>query len=147
MAEKKKILSRRAMLGGVVGGGAVAAAAAKTGLTDLSGATSTFSRTFTSPYFSLARADHTAWAAEVGKKLSVQNGPTLKIASVETFASYGETDGLIRSRAFLVNLQATTSGRIAGNAIYNVTHPTYGTFELYLVTSPSSPTFAQAVFN
>ena len=147
MAEKTKSLSRRAMLGGVVGGGAIAAAAAKTGLTDLSSATSTFSRTFTSPFFSLERADHKAWAAEVGKTLAVQSGPTLRIASVETFVRYGETDGLIRSRAFVVNLQAITSGRIVGDTIQRVTHPTYGSFDLFLVTSPSHPTFAQAVFN
>ena len=147
MAEKTKSLSRRAMLGGVVGGGAIAAAAAKSGLADLGSVTNSFSRGFTSPYLSLERADHKAWAAEVGKTLAVDGGPSLRIASVETFVRYGETDGLIRSRAFLVNLQATTSGRIAGDTIYRVTHPTNGSFNLYLVTSPLHPTFAQAVFN
>lgn len=145
MAEQTKSLSRRAMLGGAVGGVAIAAAAAKTGLTDT--ATETFASSFSSPFFSLERADHTAWAAEIGKTLAVEGGPTLRIASVETFVSYGETEGLIRSRAFLVNLQATTTGRITGNTIYRVTHKRYGTFNLYLVTSPQHPTFAQAVFN
>ena len=145
MAETTKSLSRRAMLGGVVGGGAIAAAAAKTGLTD--SVTQTFTSSFTSPSFSLETADHTAWAAEVGKTLSVEGGPTLRIASVETFVGYGATAGLIRSRAFLVNLQATTTGRIVGNTLYRVTHKRYGTFNLYLVTSPQHPTFAQAVFN
>lgn len=146
MAESKKSLSRRAMLGGVVGGGAVVAAAAKTGLTSVSSVDS-FARNFTSPYLSLERADHKAWAAEVGKVLTVDGGPSLRIASVETFVRYGETAGLIRSCAFLVNLQATTSGRIVGNTIYRVTHPTNGSFNLFLVTSPLYPTFAQAVFN
>jgi len=145
MAEKRKSLSRRAMLGGVVGGGAIVTAAAKSGLTD--SVTGTFSRGFSSPYFSLELADHKAWGAEVGNTLAVQDGPTLRIASVETFVRYGETDGLIRSRAFLVNLEAVTSGRITGNAIHRVTHPTAGAFDLFLVTSPTHPTFAQAVFN
>ena len=101
------------MLGGVVGGGAIAAAAARTGLTE--SVTDTFTNSFTSPYLSLERADHNTWAAEVGKTLTVEGGPTLRIASVETFVRYGETEGLIRSRAFLVNLQATTTGRIVGD--------------------------------
>ncbi len=147
MAEQKKSLSRRAMLGGVVGGGAIAAAAAKTGITDLDGVTNTFTRSFRSPFLSLERADHRAWIAEIGETLAVQGGPTLKIAGVETFVKYGETDGLIRSRAFVVNLEAVTTGRIAGNTIHRVTHPTYGSFDLFLVTSPSFPTFAQAMFN
>lgn len=145
MAEKNKSLSRRAILGGVVGGGAIAAAAAKTGLTG--SVTETFASSFSSPYASLERADHTVWTAEVGKTLVVENGPTLRIASVETFVGYGATQGLIRSRAFLVNLQATTTGRIVGDTLYRVTHKRYGTFNLYLVSSPLSPTFAQAVFN
>ncbi|HEY0326088.1 MAG TPA: hypothetical protein VGC46_08955 [Allosphingosinicella sp.] len=144
MAEKTKSLSRRAMLGGVVGSGAIAAAAGTT-LTGTS--IDSFSSSFSSPYSTLELGDHTAWAAEVGKTLAVEGGPTLRIASVETFVGYGETEGLIRSRAFLVNLQATTTGRIVGNTIHRVTHKRYGTFSLYLLTSPLHPTFAQAVFN
>lgn len=145
MAEQRKSMSRRAVLGGVVGGGAIAAAAAKTALTDLSSATASSSTALTNS--SLELGDHKAWAAEVGKTLTVNGGPSLKISSVETFVRYGETAGLIRSRAFLVNLQATTSGRIAGNTIYRVTHPTKGSFNLFLISSPLFPTLAQAVFN
>lgn len=145
MGDTRKSLSRRAMLGGVVGGGAIAAAAARTGLTE--SVTDTFTNSFTSPYLSLERADHTTWAAEVGKTLALEGGPTLRIASVETFVRYGETEGLIRSRAFLVNLQATTTGRIVGDTLYRATHKRYGTFNLYLVTSRQYPTFAQAIFN
>jgi len=144
MAEKSKILTRRTMLAGMAGGAAVVAfAQTKNGLGTV---TNSFSSAFRSPYLSLARADHTVWSAEVGKTLTSASGATLKISSVETFAAYGDAEGLIRPRAFLVNFE-TTRGSITGDMIHSLTHKTYGTFDLYLVTSPRLRNFAQAVFN
>lgn len=149
MAEKKhSIVSRRMLLGTLAGGATAATALAATRASDGGTITQTFTNAFTSPFFSLSTADHTAWTAEIGKSLQVENGPSLLITGVETFASYGTTDeDLIRPRAFLVNMNVTGRGRLTGNTIQRVTHKRYGSFDLYLITTPALPTFAQAVFN
>lgn len=148
MVEPSPNVTRRTAIATVVGGATVATAMAQSQPGTANAVLASFADAFSSPFFSLERGDETAWAAEVGTVFTVQGGPSLQVTGIETFARYGRTAAnLIRSRAFLVNFAATDRGRIVGDTIYRVTHPRFGSFDLFLKTTPELPTFAQAVFN
>lgn len=150
MDEQKAKLTRRAAIATVVGGATLAAATARSQLGGSTDVLALFEGGFSSPFFSLERGDHTAWLGEVGTELQTRGGPALRVTGVETFADYGRSEGveeLIRSRAFAVNFESVGSGRIAADTIYTVTHPRYGSFDLFLKTTPALPGFVQAVFN
>ncbi len=149
MAEKRSKLTRRAAIATVVGGATIVTAMARTqvksGRTDPLAA---FRHSFQSPFFSLQRGDDTAWAAEVGTVLQTRSGARLRITGVETFASYGRRQrNLIRPRAFAVNFELVGGRPIAGDTIHTLAHPRHGVFDLFLITTPQLPAFAQAVFN
>ena len=112
-----------------------------------SGSLASFQQAFTSPYVTLDRAGDTTWSAEIGSTLQILNGPGLRIASVETGASYGLQSGLIRSRSFLVNFEVVGRGSVANDTVYRVSHRKYGSFDLFVRTAAGVPNFAQASFS
>lgn len=140
-------ITRRAAIAALVGGAAFAAAIAQA--QSASGdVADPFADLFQSPFFSLERADDTAWAAEVGNVLEVQAGALLRVVGVETFAAYGSQEAdLIRPRAFIVNFELEGGEPIEGDVIHRLTHPSHGSFDLFLKTTPELPAFVQAVFN
>ena len=147
MAEPLSRMNRRTAIAALVGGGGtVAVAMAAPSLTS-GGSLTTFQQAFTSPYATLDRAEHTVWSAEIGSTLQIENGPGLRIASVETGAPYGPQSGLIRSRSFLVNFDIVGRGSVSSDRIYRVSHRKYGSFDLYVRTAAQVQSFAQASFS
>ena len=146
MAEPISRINRRTAIAALAGGGAAAVAMAAPSLSP-SGSLTTFQQAFTSPYATLDRAEHTVWSAEIGSTLQIENGPGLRIASVETGAPYGPQSGLIRSRSFLVNFDIVGRGSVSSDRIYRVSHRKYGSFDLYVRTAAQVQSFAQASFS
>ena len=146
MAEPTSPVTRRTAIATLAGGGTVAIAVAAPKLTSGDSLT-TFQQAFSSPYATLDRAGDTTWSAEIGSTLQIQNGPGLRIAGVETGASYGLQSGLIRSRSFLVNFEVVGRGSVASDTVYRVSHRKYGSFDLFVRTAPDVPNFAQASFS
>ncbi len=148
MPDTSSLFTRRALLATVVGGATIATALAQPRVRRSLGTGATFKSAFTSASFSLVRSDHDAWAAQIGSVLQVRGGPSMRIEGIELFADYGRhRANLIRGRAFLVRFELLNGGRLAGDAIYTVSHASQGAFDLYLLTTPTRPSFVQAVFN
>jgi hypothetical protein len=148
MSRTSSKLSRRTLLATLAGGGTVAAALARPRVLGEESLSDAFEEAFVSPFFWLERGDDRAWAAQVGKVLEVEGGAAMRVIGIDTFADYGAADAdLIRPRAFAVNFEIVSGGRITGDVIHRVTHPSYGSFDLFVTTTPGLPTFAQAVFN
>ena len=148
MSRTSSKLSRRTLLATLAGGGTVAAALASPRLLGEETLSDAFEDAFVSPFFWLERGDDRAWSAQIGNVLQVEGGTAMRVSGVETFAAYGATDAdLVRPRAFAVNFEIVSGGRIAGDVIHRVTHPSYGSFDLFVKTTPELPTFVQAVFN
>ena len=144
MSRTTSKLSRRTLLASLAGGGTIAAALASPRLLG----EETLSDAFVSPFFWLERGDDRAWSAQIGNVLQVEGGSAMRVIGVDTFAAYGASDAdLVRPRAFAVNFEIVSGGRIAGDVIHRVTHPSYGSFDLFVKTTPELPTFVQAVFN
>lgn len=147
MSAAKPLFSRRALVTALIGGGAVAAVAA-TGPSRVRRALGSFAQSFRSPFFSLERADHNAWQTQIGSLLQVSGGPSLQIVGVELFAPYGNgARRTSRRRAFAVNLQAQGAAAVADDVAHTVSHPRYGSFQLFLTTNSARPDLAVAIFN
>jgi hypothetical protein len=149
MAESHSKLTRRAAIAAVVGGATIATAVARTQIKPAGpDALTAFRSSFRSPFFSLEKGDDLAWGTQIGSVLQVQGGAQLRVTGVETFASYGRRHrNLIRPRAFLVNFQLVGGQPIQGDIVHRLTHPSLGSMDLFLKTTPELPNFAQAVFN
>jgi len=102
---------------------------------------------FTRRFLSLAHAEQGEWAAQVGSNFSVDGGYRLRLAGVRPLQSAGERPGHVsRDRAFVAVFDVVGGMTMAGDLIYSVAHPQYGSLPIFLTTSDSSRRML-AVFN
>ena len=141
-------LSRRALFAAADAGVTLAVAAAARPLLTRSKAKGSFELEFSSPYGTLAIADHSGWAREVGSLFEVRGGPALRVSSVEPFVPFGDAaTRSTRSRAFMVHFDVVRGTRMPGDTIHRVSHPRHGSFDLFLTTPAASATKVQAIFS
>jgi hypothetical protein len=140
-------MSRRAAVAALVGGGAIAVAVAQPRIFR-SRPGDAFAQKFSSPFFTLGLGDHNNWQAEVGSRVQVRGGPVMRVSNVEAFAPLGPAKtGSTRQRPFMVTFEIMDGSPLLGDMIYSLTHPSRGSFDLFLTASRKSPRLIQAMFN
>ena len=147
MSEANKLLSRRVLVATLVGGGAIAVATARSTLGTAPSAEG-FATAFRSPFSNPTLGDHNSWRSELNSQVQVRGGPALRVAKVESFAPFGRAKtGSTRQRAFIVSFDVVGGTPLVGDMIYTITHPSRGSFQLFLTVPRGSPTIAQAIFS
>lgn len=142
-------LSRRKVVIGLAGAAVTAAVAT----TALGPAASDRTRRLlagnrlTRRFLSLAHADQSEWAAQIGSQLRLDGGYRLRLAGVRPLHSGGARPAsATRGNAFVAVFDVLGSGEMAGDLIYTASHPQYGALPLFL-SAAGDPRRMLAVFN
>ncbi|HWT11378.1 MAG TPA: hypothetical protein VN231_01345 [Allosphingosinicella sp.] len=102
---------------------------------------------FTRRFLSLAHAERSEWAAQVGSDFSVAGGYALRLAGVRPLQSAGERPSNVsRERGFVAVFDVRRGVSMAGDLIYTIAHPQYGRLPVFL-TATDDPRRMLAVFN
>lgn len=148
MSQSINLFSRRAVLATLGGGGTIAVAVAAPKLIGSGPANAGFQSNFRSPFASLTTGDHNMWRAAIGSTVQVTNGPSLRVAGVETFAPFGKgAKGTSRKAAFMVKFEVVGGSPLPGDMIYDVVSPTQGSMQLFLTRPINAPQLVQAMFS
>lgn len=99
---------------------------------------------------SLADANYDEWRDQIGTTFIVVGGNQMKLVAVSPLASTGTRPlRATRDSAFVAKFDVQNGGTMAGDLIYNVMHPSYGGFAIFLSasTDPRLPHRMNALFN
>jgi len=135
MDKAASALSRRNLVLGLAGGTALAGLVA---LQPAAGPLSRQARRFaasnrwTRRFVSLAGADMSEWAGQVGSVFQVAGGWSLRLAGVRPLVSAGERPDGLRDRAFVAVFDLLGGMDMPAELIHTAAHPDYGAFELFL---------------
>ena len=97
-------------------------------------------------FVSLDDAGQAEWAAQVGTDFTASTGQRLRLAGVRAFPSPGQRPAGLRQGAFAAFFDVADGAAMAGNIIYTLAHPQYGSTPV-LLSVTDTPGRMLAVFN
>ena len=105
------------------------------------------SNRFTRRFLSLAGAEESEWAAQVGSEFRVEGGYRMRLAGVRPLLSSGARPANVsRGRAFVAVFEVAGGMTMPSDLIYTAFHSQYGQLPIFL-TASADPGRMLAVFN
>lgn len=105
------------------------------------------SNPLTRRFVSLADAEQSEWAAQVGSTFAAEGGFRLRLAGVRPLASPGvRPAGVGRERAFVAVFDLLGGATMPGDLIYTMSHGEYAALPVFL-SAAEDPRRMLAVFN
>lgn len=94
----------------------------------------------------LATAEFNDWSLQIGSQFTTHTGHELKLTDVQAFTDRRDRPDALRDRAFVARFKIEKGGEM-GPDLYNVRHPSGGTFMMRFDPSPEGkPLEIGAVF-